>query len=117
MNNAPPIQRPAGEIWSPEWANWFQQVFACLPWKRGFNVTATLDFPLIAAQSETSLTVTVTGAAIGDAASVTSSAHTAGINYSAMVTAANTVTVYAQNFTAGGINPASGTFRVIVLQN
>lgn len=114
MNNRPPLQEEGG---SPGWANWFTQIFQCLPWKKGINVTATVDFPLVAAQSEQPLAVTVTGARAGDAVQVTPSFNTVGILYSGVVTADNTVTLYAKNFTAGAINPASQQFRIIVLQN
>lgn len=114
MNNRPPLQEDAG---STGWANWFTQVFQCLPWKKGINVTAAIDFPSIAAQSEQSSAVTVTGARAGDAIQVTPAANTSGVLYAGVVTADNTVMVYAKNFTAGAINPASTTFRIIVLQN
>jgi hypothetical protein len=92
-------------------------VFSCLPWRKGFSAVATLDFPSVAAHAEQSLVMTVTGARIGDAATVCPSAHTTGIIYSAVITAADTATIYAQNYTAGAIDPASTAFRVIVFQN
>lgn len=117
MNNSAPIREPAGDKWSPSWVNWFSQVFSCLPWKKGFNITATIDFLSVPAQSERTSAVTVTGARSGDAVTVTPLANTAGIIYAGAVTANDTVTVYAKNFTAGAIDPASTTFRVIVFQN
>jgi len=52
---------------------------------------------------------------IGDAVSLGTPA-TANNNscYTAWVSAANTVTVRFNNYSSVGINPASGTFRVIV---
>lgn len=115
MNNRPPLQEQFG---SNGWANWFTQAFlALLGWKQTFNVTKTIDFGSITAQNQASSTVAVTGARSGDAVSVTPSADTAGIVFSGVVTAKDTVTIYAKNFTAGSIDPASTTFRVIVFQN
>jgi hypothetical protein len=114
MNNLPPISEPAG---TPAWSNWLQQVAACLPWKRAFNVTATLAFGAVAAQSQSGLTVTVKGARSGDAVQVTPANDTAGIVYAGTVTENDTVTVFAKNFTAGAITPASTAFRLIVHQN
>jgi hypothetical protein len=114
MNNAPPISEGGLSI---GWANWFNQVFACLPWKKGFTVSADLDFPSVAAQSQQALTAVVKGARPGDAAMVAPSADVTGVIFAAVVTAADTVTVYAKNFTTGAVNPASQSFRIIVIQN
>ena len=102
----------------PAWSNFFTQLVMCLPWKKAMNVTAVLDFPSVAANSQSAgLTVTVTGARQGDAVTVTPYADTAGISYKALVTANNTVTVFAMNFTAAAVNPASTTFRILVIQD
>jgi hypothetical protein len=91
-------------------------VFAGLVWKAGFNVTATLNFASIAALGQGTQTVTVTGARAGDAVQVTTP-DVAGVIFSGSVTADNTVTVYAKNFSAGAVDPPSQVFRIIVLQN
>ena len=118
MNNRPPLVEPLNTpVISNGWANWFNQVFLCLPWKQGLNITATLDFGATAAQTQSALTVTVTGARQGDAVQVTPTADVSGIVFTGVVTAVNTVTVYAKNFSAGSVNPASQIFRIIVLQN
>lgn len=115
MNNRPPLQEQFG---SSGWANWFTQAFlALLGWKKTFNVTSVFDFGSISAQSELSTAVTVTGARSGDSVSVTPSTNTSGVIYTGVVTANDAVTLYAKNFTAGAINPASTTFRIIVFQN
>jgi hypothetical protein len=121
VNNRPPtseaLTNAEGKV-ERGWSNWIEQVFLCLAgWKRSINATKTHDFGLIAAQSEASTTAAVDKARQGDAVQVTPLAHTAGISYCGVVTAADTVTIYAQNFTAGAIDPASTTFRIIVLQN
>lgn len=78
--------------------------------------TAALDFPSTAAQTESALTVTVTGAADGDACDVgaPNAAASSGGSFMCYVSAANTVTVRFSNPTAGAIDPASATFRVAV---
>lgn len=83
--------------------------------KKLLTATATLDFPSVSAASSQDLTITVTGAATGDSVFVgPPTAITSGIHYSAFVSSANTVTVRANNFTAGAIDPASATFRATV---
>jgi hypothetical protein len=80
--------------------------------------TATLDFPSVSAQSQASLTMTVTGAVTGDAVAlgVPTAAVTNGIDYTAWVSAADTVTVRAANYSAGPLDPASGTFRATIIR-
>jgi hypothetical protein len=114
MNNAPPISE--GGL-SGTWINWFQQVFSCLPWKKAFNVKATLDFPSIIAQQQSGLTVTVNGARSGDAVIVTPTTDVTGLIFTGAVTAINTVTVYAKNFSGIAVDATSQTFRIIVIQN
>lgn len=79
---------------------------------------ATLDFPSVAAAGNQELTISVPGAAVGDdvAGPFLSGAPTAGIIYSARVSAANVVTVRAQNVTGGAVDPASTEYRVIVFK-
>jgi hypothetical protein len=80
--------------------------------------TAALDFGSVSAQSFADLTITVTGAATGDAVALgtPTEAVTAGIAYTAWVSATNTVTVRAHNYTAGALDPASGTFRATIIR-
>jgi len=63
-------------------------------------------------------TVTVTGAATGDVVSlgIPVSSNDANSNYSAWVSAANTVTIRFNNYSSVGINPSNGTYRVSVLK-
>ena len=117
MNNRPPLSEPLNTpVVSPGWSNWFTQVFLGLAWKQGYNVTAALDFGATAAQTQSALTVTVTGARVGDVVQVAPTTDVSGVIFTGAVTAVNTVTVYAKNFSAGSVNPAAQTFRVIVLQ-
>jgi hypothetical protein len=103
--------------WTMAWVTWFTQVFsALLGWKKTYTGSLTHDFGSINAGAESSTTVTVTGARVGDAVLVSGAANSAGIFATGVVTADDVVTVYAKNFTAGALNPASTVFRVIVFQ-
>lgn len=84
--------------------------------KRLLSASANLDFPSIAAHTTADLTITVTGALVGDSVSLgPPAAPVSGIIWSAFVSATNTVTVRAANITAGAIDPALQTFRATVL--
>lgn len=81
------------------------------------SASATLDFPNTSNGSESDLTITVTGAADGDvvALGVPSASATEG-SYHAFVSSANTVTVRFVNHKGSSVNPASGTFKVLVFK-
>jgi hypothetical protein len=78
-----------------------------------------LDFPSTGAHSSSDLTITVTGAADGDMVilGVPNASVTNESNYSAWVSAANTVTVRYNHYGSGTNNPASGLFKVYVIKN
>lgn len=77
----------------------------------------TLDFASIASLGEADLTITVTGATVGDEVALgLPAAPTSGIVFNAFVSASDTVTVRAHNYTAGAIDPASATYSVRVFQ-
>ena len=80
------------------------------------RASAALDFDLTAVTCQ-DLTITVTGAALNDEVSlgVPAGAVTTDATYYAWVSAANTVTVRACDGALAG-NPASGTFKVTVVQ-
>lgn len=79
--------------------------------------TATLDFPGILTATSAELTITVPGAAVGDAVALAPPATlTTGLVWSGRVTAANTVTVRLANVTAATIDPASATWGAAVIQ-
>lgn len=82
------------------------------------SASATLDFPNTLAQTSSDLTITVTGAADGDAVilGVPNAAVMANSSYSAWVSAADTVTVRFLNSGVLARDPASATFRVAVVQ-
>ncbi|MGZ5799237.1 MAG: hypothetical protein ACXWJZ_01230 [Burkholderiaceae bacterium] len=118
MNNQPPTRDPAGDVWSQGWIAWFQNAFECLRWKKSFNYIFIIDFPNVLANTQSAAVAkTINGVRTGDAVSVTPLADTAGLIYKGIVTADDTVSLYACNFTASNINPASTTFRIIVLQD
>ena len=78
--------------------------------------SASLDFGSISAASQSSLTITVTGAAVGDEVILALPATpTAGIVFNAFVSAANTVTIRASNITGSPVDPAAATYGVIVI--
>lgn len=81
------------------------------------TATAALDFNLTAVTVQ-DLTITVTGAAVGDSVfiGVDNASVTASVQYTGWVSAVNTVTVRARTV-AVGENPASGTFRAVVVQH
>ena len=81
------------------------------------SATATLNFDLSAVTVE-DLTITVTGAADGDVVTlgVPNGSVTTSVQYTAWVSAADTVTVRART-SATGENPASGTFRATVIKH
>jgi hypothetical protein len=80
--------------------------------------TATLDFPSIAAGASQTLTVTVNGAATGDAVIATPPATLPnGLVPIAYVSSADTVTIRLNNVTASAIDPASASWQVNVIKN
>lgn len=103
--------------WTKPFGNWFTQVvLSVFGWTRSYTATLTHDFGSIAAQSQATQTVTVAGARIGDAVIVRPTTAVNGIIVDGTVTAANTVTVRACNFSAGAIDPASQIYRILVFQ-
>lgn len=84
------------------------------------TATATLDFADTAAGTVTDLTITVTGAASGDAVAIACSPGSvpAAGSFSAWVSAADTVTIrFANNALVTSYNPASGTFRATIIKH
>lgn len=79
--------------------------------------TATLDFPSIAAGSSQELTITVTGAAVGDTVALGApAAIEAGLVWNGYVSATNTVKVRVSNITGSAVDPASATWKATVLR-
>jgi hypothetical protein len=87
------------------------------PEAAGLSAAATLDFPSIGAQSQQELTISVPGAAVGDAVLVgLPAALSANIAVFGYVSAADTVKLRAVNPTAGAIDPPSASYRATVLK-
>lgn len=88
------------------------------PIKKVLSATATLDFPSTATLTDSDLTITVTGAALNDPVilGAPNGSTLAGGDYSAWVSAADTVKVRFSNHSSGSLDPASGTFRASILQ-
>lgn len=82
------------------------------------TATSTLNFGNTSAQTSADLTIAVSGAEEGDPVSlaVPAAAVNSNSSYSAWVSAADTVTVRFNNYSAGAINPASADFTVIVFK-
>ena len=103
--------------WPISWATFFSQIFyALLGWKKTFTKTLTHDFGSINAQTEATQTVTITGVRSGDAVIVRPTTAVNGIILDGTVTANDTVTVRAVNYSSGSIDPASQTYRILVFQ-
>jgi hypothetical protein len=85
-----------------------------------YKASGTLNFPSTAAGAASDLTISVTGAALGDAVTVgvpNGSVTADNISYWGWVSSANTVTVrFNNNNLVGAVDPASGTFKVNVIK-
>jgi hypothetical protein len=84
---------------------------------QGLTAVTTLDFPSTNNDSYSDLTVTVTGAALSDVVSLgipNASMPAANSNFTAWVSAVNTVTVRFNNNSGVSQDPASGSFEVFV---
>lgn len=85
---------------------------------QGLTGTASLNFTSIAANACSALTISVPGAADGDAVSLgipNVLASTASLSFTGFVSAANTVTVRACNVATGAsADPAAATVRAVV---
>jgi len=83
----------------------------------GLSATATLDFASIAAGAIGELTITVTGAAVGDTVALgPPAAIEAGLVWSGFVSAADTVKIRIHNVTAAAIDPASATWKATIIR-
>ncbi|MCR4308159.1 MAG: hypothetical protein NUV80_06390 [Candidatus Berkelbacteria bacterium] len=118
----PPLksQLPAGKemaVWTQPWAAWFTSLWqAIFGWNKTYTGTLTHDFGSIATLSQATQTVTITGARSGDAVIVRPTTAVNGIIIDGTVTADDTVTVRAVNYSSGSIDPASQIYRIICFQ-
>jgi hypothetical protein len=79
--------------------------------------TSTYDPPSLADGASTTTTITATGAALGDPVSIGFSVPLAGMNLTAYVSAADTVTAVFDNESGGVLDLASGTLRAVVFKH
>lgn len=104
-------------MFAKPWGNWFTQVFLSIfGWQKSYTGTLSKTWGLIAAGAEASQTTTVTGARASDSVHVQPATKTAGIAEVGVVTANDTVTIYAMNTTSAGITPGAKTYRILVWQ-
>lgn len=84
----------------------------------GIGGSSTLDFSNTVAGTSSDLTITVTGAALGDLVvlGIDNASVSANSSYTAWVSATNTVTVRFNNYSSGSIDPSSGTFKVRIIK-
>lgn len=87
------------------------------PILKHLSATATWNPGNLVAGAQTSTTVALTGAALGDEATCSFSLDLQVLQLTAYVSAANVVTALLVNNTAGAIDLASGTLRVSVWQH
>ena len=84
-------------------------------WDRVWTVTATLDVDNLADGAGDVDTVAVPGVALGDMVIALSlGVSVAGMVVTAYVSAANVVTIQAQNESGGAVNLASTTLKLVV---
>jgi hypothetical protein len=80
------------------------------------SASASLDFASINAGAQASLTITVTGAAVGDEVIMAlPAAPAAGLVFNAFVSATDTVTIRASNISGSPVDAAAATYGVIVI--
>lgn len=81
------------------------------------TASAILNFPSIAANGSTDLSITCTGAAVGDIIAVgPPAALNSGLIVTGFVVTANTVAVRVHNSTGGAIDLAPAIFSVAVIK-
>ena len=79
--------------------------------------TVGTDFPNTSAQSSSDITFTVTGVSVGQSVllGVPDGSAPANTNYTAWVSATNTVKIRFNNYSSASVNPAAGNFTIKVL--
>lgn len=87
----------------------------------GFTIisgSSILNFPSTAGGGSSDLTIAIPGAALGDIVTlgIPVASVLIGSTYTAWVSAINTVTVRFNNYSVGSKDPASGTFKIKIIQ-
>ena len=78
--------------------------------------SVTWDIPNLASLANSSTTITVTGAVVGDMVVVSPAMPSAGVVVAGDVTSADTVTIRGHNASGGAVDPPSTTYRVKVIR-
>jgi hypothetical protein len=81
------------------------------------SITVGTDFPNTNAQSSSDITFTLPGVSVGQPVllGVPDGSANANTNYTAWVSAANTVKIRFNNYSSAAVNPASGSFTISVI--
>lgn len=104
-------------VWPRSWATLMTEIWqALLGWRKTYYATLTHDFGSINAQAQATQTVTVSGVRTGDMVLVRPTTAVNGIILDGTVTADNTVTVRAVNYSSAPVDPAEQTYQVMVFQ-
>lgn len=83
---------------------------------RFLTSSSTLDFPSVTSNGMETLTITVTGAVVGDFVIVSPpAAFEAGFTFVGFVSSADTVTIRIHNNNIGSVDPASATWGALVI--
>ena len=117
MKINPPLQEEVGQGWTQGWRAFFTQLFQAVGWLKSWSYRFELDFPTVSANSQEALTVEIMGVRQGDAVMVSPYEDVEGLIFKGVVTADDTVTVYAKNFSGPPVDPPLMFYRVTVLQN
>lgn len=81
------------------------------------SITVGTDFPNTNAQSSSDLTFTLTGVSVGQPVllAVPDGSAPSNTNYTAWVSATNTVKIRFNNYSSSAVNPSSGSFTISVI--
>jgi hypothetical protein len=110
-----PTNEPVGDGWTFTWTLWFKNLqMHVAAWRKTVKTSLTHNFGNVAATSRSSTTLAVRGARSGDLVLVTPYPSTLNLHQYGEITADDTLTLYADNPTAGGINPPETSYRIIV---
>lgn len=104
-----------GKPVSTPWGAWFMALWrAVRGWRESYAGSVTINFGSIAANSQASSAgLVIAEAKTTDVFLCSADVNTAGIHFDAFCATDGVVTIRAMNFTAGSVDPASATFRVI----
>jgi hypothetical protein len=87
-----------------------------MSWRNSGTASQTIDFASTGVGATTDQTMTLTGAAVGDLVVLGTPTPAPGTWYQAWVSAVDTVTIRLQNGSGAAVDPASGTFNVMVMR-